>query len=231
MVERSLQIYGWERGWATVAGDRRQSRHHHGPLLRGRRRVANGRFGVGLAIDFFTALSAEDGALSFTYPHESVFLPASVAVLARAREPDGRAASSLFCCRRQASALMMRPDIRRLPVLPELYAEAPAGTTNPFREDAGPPDAGRPPFDRKLSAIRYELVNLLFDEMITFRSNELDRLWTRLRDCERHLAGHPNAEAARFVAEARQTLVAVPVDEGRSRDPSFTAGLRRVHAA
>jgi hypothetical protein len=68
----------------------------------------------------------------------------------------------------------------------------------------------------------------MFDELITYRSAELDRLWTRLRECEQRLGERPDPAAARIVAEARATLTAVPVDEAKSRDPVFTASLRRV---
>lgn len=228
MVESTLQRYGWDLGWAMwleIAGNLATVTARSFGVADG---VANGRFGIGLAIDFFSALPGKAGSVTFTYPREGIFLPASVAVLARATEADGARSFVAFLLSVEGQRLLMRPNIRRLPVLPELYDGAP-DMPDPFGNAARLADGGLPPvFDRRLSAMRYELVNLLFDEMITFRSGHLERLWRSVRDCERQLAARPDAAAADILAEARRTLTAVPVSAEEARDPAFVAGLRRL---
>ena len=227
MVETVLQLHGWERGWAMwleIAGNIATVTARSYGVVEG---VGKGRFGIGLAIDFLGqgAGQASDGeALRFAYPADSVFLPASVAVLRSAPNPAGAGVFIDFLLSPPGQALMLRPDIGRLPVRPDTYAAAPAGYPNPYARETGD-DLFL--FDRALSSRRYELVNLLFDELITFRVKTLNRVWQLIHEGENRLAAAPDPVARDLLRAARAAATAVPVDAAEAVDPAFSAALRR----
>ncbi|WP_247883815.1 extracellular solute-binding protein [Azospirillum sp. B21] len=227
MVETVLQLHGWERGWAMwleIAGNIATVTARSYGVVEG---VGKGRFGIGLAIDFLGqgAGQASDGEdLRFAYPADSVFLPASVAVLRSAPNPAGAGVFIDFLLSPTGQALMLRPDIGRLPVRPDAYAAAPAGYPNPYARETGD-DLFL--FDRALSSRRYELVNLLFDELITFRVKTLNRVWQLIHEGENRLAATPDPVARDLLRTARAAATAVPVGAVEAVDPAFSAALRR----
>lgn len=201
MVEAVLQRYGWERGWSLwlrIAGNLATITARSFSVSSG---VAQERFAVGLSIDFLGRGSDTDGKLGFAYPAEAVFLPASIAVLKGGREPVGAQRFARFVLSQEGQALLRDPKIRRQPL-----ARAPAGdgVADLFALAAGQSDAR--PFDAALSGQRYELVNLLFDEMITERLVRLQRFWRRVAELRaRHPQGRDDlSEIARAEAEASQ---------------------------
>lgn len=234
MVETVLQLHGWERGWATwleIAGNLATVTARSYGVVEG---VARGRFGIGLAIDFLgqgggQGTEPEDrapdvGGLRFAYPADSVFLPASVAILRGAPNPAGAGVFVDFLLSPAGQALMLRPDIGRLPVRPDAYAAAPAGYPNPYTRTIGD---DRFLFDRALSSRRYELVNRLFDELITFRVKTLNRVWQLIHEGENRLATVPDPVARDLLRAARAAATAVPVDAAQAVDPAFSTALRR----
>lgn len=235
MVETVLQMQGWERGWATwleIAGNLATVTARSYGVVDG---VAKGRFGVGLSIDFLgQSAGSEEEDLRFAYPADSLFLPASVALLRGAPNPEGARAFIDFLLSPAGQVLLVRPDIRRLPVRPDAYAAAPAGYPDPYRTETGD-DLFL--FDRALSGVRYELVNLLFDELVTFRVKTLNRVWQLIHEGEARLSalyvsaldGTASHEpvAAELLRAARAAATAVPVSAAEAADPAFSMALRR----
>ena len=233
MVETVLQLHGWERGWATwleIAGNLATVTARSYGVVEG---VSKGRFGIGLAIDFLgqgtrpesgPREGGELGTLRFAYPADGVFLPASVAILRTAPNPAGANLFIDFLLSPAGQALMLRPDIGRLPVRPDAYAAAPAGYPAPYARETGD-DLFL--FDRALSGRRYELVNLLFDELITFRVKTLNRVWQLIHQGESRLAAIPDPTARDLLRKAREAATAVPVNAVQAIDPAFSATLRR----
>lgn len=76
--------------------------------------------------------------------------------------------------------LLFKSDIGRLPVISDLYARAPEGYPNPFKMKLGGLD-----FNSELSSLRYGVVNPLFDQIITFRLNELKEAWRAIYKAEK----------------------------------------------
>ncbi|MBP2307092.1 ABC transporter substrate-binding protein [Azospirillum melinis] len=240
MVETVLQLHGWERGWATwleIAGNLATVTARSYGVVEG---VGKGRFGIGLAIDFLGQgtrqesgpreggeqgdTTPDNGSLRFAYPADGVFLPASVAILRTAPNPAGANLFIDFLLSPAGQALMLRPDIGRLPVRPDAYAAAPAGYPLPYARETGD-DLFL--FDRALSGRRYELVNLLFDELITFRVKTLNRVWHLIHQGESRLAATPDPTARDLLRTAREAATAVPVDAAQAIDPAFSTALRR----
>src|SRR5690606_36447030 len=109
--------------------------------------------------------------------------------------------------------------IMRLPVNPEAYANAPEDFPNPFSEDFAP---GAIEFDVDMSGVRYNLVNSLFDVLVTYRLDDLRAAVAAVQRAEAAHAETGNEEAAALIAEARALVEAMPITEEESLDPSFT---------
>ncbi len=226
MVESVLQQAGWEKGWATwmeIGGNLATivARSYGVGAA-----VAQKRVGIGLSIDFLGRTRDASVPLRFAYPEENVFLPVSVAILDGARNRAAAEAFVAFLVSAQGQRLLTSPRVGRLPSDPAAYADARPDAGNPFEiVAAGGADGA---FDVALSAQRYELLNLLFDEAITFRLPALQETWAQLHAVEAAIAGAGRADAAAMAAEARRLLGAVPVTESDTRDPAFSEDLRRV---
>lgn len=214
IVEIVLQAWGWERGWALwseIAGNA-------APMERGNTFItdetSSGRYPIGITIDFFTASAIANGApLSFQYPRHGGVNPAHVAVTARAPNPAGAQAFARFLLSAGGQKILAHPDIRRLPVRPEVYRGLPAGQYDPFAAAA----QGGLDFDAALAAPRLPLSTALFDRMLGAGHAELVALWARVHSAE---------AAGRDVAEARRHLCLPPISEAEAADPA----LRRLLA-
>ena len=74
-------------------------------------------------------------------------------------------------------------------------------------------------FNADLSETRYELLNSLYDRLVTFRLKELNAAWKAIHDAETKLGADANAEAKRMLTEARKLATSVPVTEKEASDP------------
>jgi hypothetical protein len=74
-----------------------------------------------------------------------------------------------------------------------------------------------------LSEGRYNLVNSLFDQMITFRIGELQAATAAIHEVEAALEAKPKHEAREMLSRARALVNAVPVTEEEANDPAFAA--------
>ncbi|MCA0401795.1 MAG: extracellular solute-binding protein [Proteobacteria bacterium] len=198
MVETVLQRHGWEKGWAIwqrIAGNLATITARSFTVSNG---VAQGRFGVGLSIDFLGRSSGTQDLLGFAYPAENVFLPASIALLAQGQEPEGGRRFVRFVLSREGQALLSHPDVRRQPLRR-------SGDGDLFTAAQAKPDAI---FDSRLSGGRYELVNLLFDELIAERLVRLQRFWRRFEETRQ--VAMQDAEAGKKLAEIEADFQRLP---------------------
>ena len=165
-VETILQAEGWSKGWAQllqIAGNSAAITERSFGVPDG---VANGQFGVGLVIDFFGLAAKNSGMpVEFIYPSMTAIVPASIALVAGAKSPEGGKRFIQFTLSDEGQTLLLQKDISRLPVLPATYAKAPAGYPNPFSGSI----QAKVHFDSDLSEARYYVVVALFDQLITFR--------------------------------------------------------------
>ncbi|MCV9936937.1 extracellular solute-binding protein [Boseaceae bacterium BT-24-1] len=225
MVEALLQSLGWERGWAlwsAIGGNLATITARSFGVTTG---VARGRFGIGISIDFLTeAGSAEGEANRFVLPEETLFAPANIARLATSPNPKEAELFIDFVLSPDGQKLLREPRIGRLAVSPAAYG--PDETPPHLSETAGLFNKTR--FDAGLSAGRYELVNIVFDEWITFRRAEHARLWRSLQAMEAALLSHPDEQAARFLTQARASLTRPPVAAAELKRPERFRKLVRV---
>jgi ABC-type Fe3+ transport system substrate-binding protein len=226
-VEVILQAYGWEKGWALLL----QTGGNMGSITERSfgvpEAVVSGQYGIGVVIDFFGLSAIASGQpIDFAYPALTSVVPASVAVVKNGPNPANARAFVEYLLGDEGQLRLFAPEIGRLPVVPGLYARAPKGYPNPFTMKLGGVD-----FDDKLSSGRRNVVNALFDQVVTFRHAELKAAWGAIHGADAQLmkarAGGRNVEAAAAqLAEARKLASTVPLDARRASDREANAAFK-----
>ena len=225
IVEIILQSKGWSDGWNLLLKMSGNLATVTARSFGVRDGIRAGRFGTGPVIDFFGFSSMATGkSTGFTYPAETVLLPANVAIVQGARNLPAASAFIRFLTSAEGQRILFKPEISRLPVRPDVYKGAPDNFPNPF--DGSIKTKGLI-FDSNLSRQRYHLVNALFDILITHRLTAAKAAWNSLRDAEAKLARLPDPLLMARLREARDLLTHVPVSGARSRQSSLTGQFSR----
>jgi ABC-type Fe3+ transport system substrate-binding protein len=215
-VETILQGEGWNKGWAqllAISGNSAAITERSFGVPDG---VSNGQFGIGLVIDFFGLAAKNTGMpVEFVYPSVTAIVPANIALVAGAKSPEAGKRFIQFALSEEGQLLLLQKDISRLPVMPAIYARAPAGYPNPF----GGSIQAKVNFDSDLSEARYYVVVSLFDQMITFRHKELAQATKAIWEAEKRLAGRPSAQ----LDEAKKLVFTPVVDDRQIADKALLA--------
>ncbi len=224
-VETLLQGKGWEDGWAewkAIAGNFKTVTERSFGVPDG---VNSGQFGVGIVIDFFGLSSKASGfPVEYVYPSVTTLVPANIAIVKNAPHPEAAAAFIEFLLSPEGQEVLLDPKIRRLPVNPATYAKAPAGFPNPFEDKS---IGAAVEFDLALSKGRYNVVNSLFDVMITYRLDDLRAATKAIQDAEAALSGKSSAEAEKLLDEARRLVAAVPISAAEASEEDFNAIFKK----
>jgi ABC-type Fe3+ transport system substrate-binding protein len=224
-IEVILQAYGWEKGWNLLlnAGGNMGAiteRSFGVPEA-----VISGQYGIGVVIDFFGLSGIASGQpVDFVYPSLTSVVPASVAIVKGAPNMENAKTFVNYLLSEPGQMLLFSPDIARLPVMPDLYAKGPANYPNPFKMKMGGVD-----FNNRLSSGRRDIVNSLYDHIITFRHKELKAAWASIYRAEEAAAKGkgPNLGQARsLIAEAKKMASQVPIDEKKASDKEIAAAFR-----
>jgi len=226
-VEAILQAYGWEKGWAlllNMGGNMAVVTERSFGVPEG---VNNGQYGIGIVIDFFGLSAISSGfPVDFAYPSMTPIVPANVGIVKGGPNSENAKRFVNYLLSEEGQVLLFKPDIGRLPVIPELYAKAPAGYPNPFRMKLGGLD-----FNSELSSVRYGLLNSLFDQIVTFRLGELKEAWGAIYKAEKAIEEAKKkkkdvTKAVAVVAEARSLATKVPVPETKANSKDFNKAFR-----
>ncbi len=224
-VETILQGEGWDNGWKLmkeIAGNFHTVTERSFGVPDG---VNSGQFGVGIVIDFFGLSSQASGfPVEFVYPSVTTLVPANIAIVNKAPHPEAAGAFIEFLLSDAGQRILLDPKIRRLPVRPEIYALAPKDFPNPFVDKS---IGAKVKFDVLKSKSRYNLVNSMFDVMVTYRLDDLRKATKAVQDAEKAMVGKDNAEAAQLITEARALIAALPIDEAKSLDKEFAATFKK----
>ena len=220
-VETVLQGDGWDAGWAKwkrIAGNFSTVTERSFGVPDG---VNTGNFGLGIVIDFFGFSSKASGfPVDFQYPTITALVPANVAVVENAPNEAGAIAFIEYLLTPEGQEVLLDPAIMRLPINPATYANAPEGFPNPFEDST---IGATVKFDVAKSGARYNLVNSMFDVMITYRLDDLRDTVAAIQKAEAIHAEGNNAAAKAKIAEARALVDANPIDEAKSLDAEFAA--------
>ena len=227
-VETLLQGEGWDKGWASlleIGGNLAQvsDRSFGVPDA-----VNSGQYGIGIVIDFFgLAAKASGFPVEFVYPTVTTIVPANVGIIAGAKDEKAAQAFVEFLLSEDGQQILLDPKIQRLPVRTATYDKAPAGYPNPFKDARL---GAQVSFNADLSEGRYELLNSLYDRLITFRLKELNAAWKAIHDAETKLGTGASPEQKRLIADARKLATAMPVSEQEASDKAITASFQEVKA-
>jgi phosphoglycerate transport regulatory protein PgtC len=224
-VEVILQAYGWEKGWGLLlnAGGNMGTiteRSFGVPEA-----VISGQSGIGVVIDFFGLSAIASGQpVEFAYPSLTSVVPASVGIVKGGPNPENARAFVNYLLSEAGQSVLFSPEIARLPVIPELYAKAPKDYPNPFKKNLGGVN-----FNDALSSGRRDVVNSLYDHIITFRHRELKDAWSSIYKAEEALAKSKNPKAGEsktLVLEARKLATQVPITDQRASDKEVTGAFK-----
>ena len=225
-VETILQGEGWDKGWATLL-------ELGGNLVQVSDRsfgvpdaVNSGQYGIGIVIDFFGLSAKASGfPVDFVYPTVTTIVPANVGIIANAKNQRAAEAFVDYLLSDEGQQILLDPKIQRLPVRQTTYDKAPAGYPNPFKDAKLGAQIN---FNADLSEGRYELLNSLFDRLITFRLKELNAAWKAIHEAEKKLGASANPEAKQLLAEARRLATSVPVTEQEASEPTIAGSFQEV---
>ncbi len=221
-VETILQGENWDNGWKLmkeIAGNFSTVTERSFGVPDG---VNSGQFGVGIVIDFFGLSSQASGfPVEFIYPTVTTLVPANIAIIKNSPHPEAAAAFIEYLLSEEGQVMLLDPKIRRLPVRPETYSQAPDDFPNPFTDQS---IGAKVQFDVLKSKSRYNLVNAMFDVMITYRLDDLRKATKAVQDAEEAMGDKNNAQAAALIAEAKALIAQLPIDEAQSLDKDF-AGI------
>ena len=218
-VETILQGEGWGKGWEqmlAICGNSAAITERSFGVPDG---VSNGQYGIGLVIDFFGLAAKNSGMpVEFVYPSVTSIVPANIALIEGAKSSAAGMRFIDFTLSEEGQMLLLQKEISRLPVLPSIYAKAPAGYPNPF----GGKIQAKVNFDSNLSESRYYIVRSMFDQMITFRHKELVAATKAIHDAERRLKG----KASPQLTEARKLAFSPIIDERAASDEKLQVLFR-----
>lgn len=221
-VETVLQGEGWEKGWSQmlqIAGNCAAVTDRSFAVPDG---VNTGQYGIGLVIDFFGLAGKYSGfPVEFHYPSVTSVVPANIALVAGAKNPDEAKKFIAFTLAREGQELLFDPKISRLPILPNstFGAKAPVGYPDAFEIAK----RAKVQFDSNLSSDRYQVVVSLFDQMVTFRLKDLQAATKAIHAAENKLKAKPNAQAAELVKQARSFAYSPMVSNEMIKDKNFLA--------
>ncbi|MGH7775317.1 MAG: ABC transporter substrate-binding protein, partial [Candidatus Binatia bacterium] len=224
-IEVILQAYGWDKGWALLLN----SGGNMGTITERSfgvpEAVISGQYGIGVVIDFFGLSALASGhPVDFAYPSLTSVVPASVGIVKGGPNPDNAKAFVNYLLGEAGQTLLFSPEIARLPVVPDLYAKGPKSYPNPFTMKLGGVD-----FNNRLSSGRRDVVNSLYDHIITFRHRELKEAWGIIYKAEESVAkgkGQELAQARSLLAEAKKLASQVPINDKKASDKEVAGAFK-----
>lgn len=200
LVERFLQVRGWQQGWGyflRLTENLSTLTSRSFGVIDG---VKSGRFDIGLTIDFLAEVEPD---LEFRYGKPVMIFPAQIGRLAHAASPALACDFVTFVLSEAGQKLLLQPGVGRIPVLPDLRDSAAETIPEPMR------DAIRhqwQTYDAGLAQRRYWAVDAVFDIFISDLLPRRRDLWGRFRALQ-------GLSPATELAAIERLLTSLPLDE------------------
>lgn len=222
-IETILQGEGWDTGWATLKGIGGNLQQVTDRSFGVPDAVNSGQTGIGIVIDFFAFSAQASGfPVSFSYPSVTTVVPANVGIVSNAPNQEGAEAFVNFLLSEDGQAVLLEPTIRRLPINPATYANAPEGYPNPFED---PQFQSMLTFDSDRSSSRTAVVDTLFDQLISFQLDNLKSASRAVNEAQEALGDTPSPEAVALLDEAKALIAAMPVTEEEASSEGIRAAF------
>ncbi len=222
-IETILQGEGWDKGWSTIKQMGGNFRAVTERSFGVPEQVNSGQVGFGIVIDFFAFSAQASGfPVKFVYPTVTTIVPANIAIISNAPNKAAAEAFIEYLLSPAGQEVLFEPSIRRLPVNPAVYAKAPADYPNPFKD---PRLDAMIKFDVEKSESRTNVVDALFDQIITFQLDALKAATKAVHEAESALAKKDNAQARTLATEARSLIAAMPVTETQASAKETTGAF------
>ncbi len=209
LIERFLQVRGWDSGWQYVlalSGNLSTLTSRSFGVPDG---VLNNRFDLGLSIDFL-ALGAGP-ALRFKYGQPIMLTPARIGILKTGSNVGAGCRFIEYVLSDAGQRLLLDPQMRRVPANPAIRAEATSQVPQAMRHALR---LTWMRYNAEVAQRRYWAVNALFDVFVTDVFSRRRGLWQRLDALT--AAGNLGA-----VAALRTILTTMPVAEGDGQAPGL----------
>ena len=218
IVESILQKMGWEKGWAyllRMSGNLVTLSARSFSVTEG---IKSGFYGVGLVIDIL-GRAPEVKNVRFRYSEPALLTPAGIAALKNSANTAEAEIFIDFMLSPEGQAILLKPQIHRLPVIQQMDDNGKSAQSQLFKLIK---EGKSRPYDAYLSQLRYNLVNHLFEEFITYKLLERRQLWKRLLSLEsQYAADDPLYLSAKN--KVYTLLSEIPVTEKQSLNPDFNA--------
>ena len=203
LIDQLLQAEGWQTGWNQWQQIAANSHLMGRGGMFTTEAVLAGQAKVAFTMDFFAATSIANGANGkFIYPKQTAFNPAHVGILAKSTQPEAAHNFVDFLVSEQGQSLLLHPDLRKLPVRPSVYSQAPK-MQSPF--------AGyiRHQYDYQTELQRREYNAVVFDAAITLHHDKLKQAWQQWHQLQQNA----NADQLAALAEIKTVLQQWPLKE------------------
>ncbi len=224
IVESILQKMGWQQGWAFLirtSGNFNTITARSFSVPEG---IVNGRFGIGLVIDFLAQRQKSlNREIQFEYGKPVVLIPAGIALLNGAENIGPAEQFLAFVLSPPGQKILLSPAIGRLPVLKNIYAKGKGQIPNLLRYINGNRIQA---YNSELSRNRYHLVNQLFDQLITYRLPERRKIWKKLIELQKE-PGLGQTVKTKITKEIITLLCALPVTAEESVDTELNNLLNK----
>ena len=216
IVENFLQKFGWEKGWAQLllmSGNFATVTARSFSVPEG---VTSGRFSIGLVIDFLAHCDKAKN-IYFKYGKPVFLVSAAIAPLKNYQNLTTAELFLQFILSTEGQKLLLRPEINRIPIAQNLLSQSPREVAKLI--EIGAQDQLRT-YNVHLSRQRYQLVNQLFDRMITFKLRERRHIWKQTIDLAARY-GKKDATVIRAQKQVISLLGQVPVSAEQSQSREF----------
>lgn len=203
LIDQLLQAEGWQTGWNQWQQIAANSHLMGRGGMFTTEAVLAGQAKVAFTMDFFAASSIANGANGkFIYPKQTAFNPAHIGILATSNQPQAANTFVDFLVSEQGQSLLLHPDLRKLPVRPSVYSQAPK-MQNPF--------AGNilHQYDYQTGLQRREFNAMVFDAAITLHHHKLKQAWQQWHQLQQNA----NAYQLAALAEIKTVLQQWPLKE------------------
>jgi len=225
-VESILQTRGWDNGWKLVKAIAANSKDLSKRSVHVPKKVQKGESGIGIVIDYYGLSSkAQSYPVNFAYSQPVILLPASAAIINNAPNPDAAKKFINFLVSPQGQSLLLDKKSRRIPILPATFDEAPADYPNPYEDE----DLAETfDFDIELSVKRYDLVNEMFDAVITNNFDQFSQAAKQTLKLEHALKNNNNEQASQLLTQAKTALMWMPnINSSKAQSDTFLTAFNQ----